>query len=75
MYYIFGYEFFWNDNFNFSNVLRFYGGIVVYSKILYLFGYFYSYNIYGIEIIVIKVMICENWIILGIYCFLKIFVR
>ena len=68
-----GYNLFQNDNLNSSNgLVRSYSGTAVYSKIPYLPGYPCCHNINGIGITVIKVMTCENWTIIGIYCSPKV---
>ena len=67
LYHLAGYNLFQNHSHNFTNGVRPYGGIAVYSKVPYVPGYPFCYNVHGIEITVTKIITLEDWTILGIY--------
>lgn len=52
--------------------MRFYYGMVIYSKNIFVFGYFKKNNFYGVEIIIFKLYDYRNLIIVGIYRYLKV---
>ena len=66
MYAIDGYSLFRNDGQS-SVTSRPYGGIAVFSRVEFIPGYPHCYNINGIEIVIIKVMMLPHVTIVGIY--------
>lgn len=73
-YVISGYIIFWNDSEFVIFIIRFFGGIVVYIKIFFKFGYLLVKNINGVEIIIIKVVVIFYVNIIGVYRLLKVLV-